>query len=150
MASEEKEPELDPNMSTYLAHAFQRCCRQHKGQGAALEAFKDKVLGDSATVDMDWDALGAGGNAGLTLLQVAVGQLPPRRVTPDDVRTFMVALHRANRQLKRKKRSIVYFGEKLRQYDKSEEEAHEYFLEHESWLRTIDAELVQQAKRAKA
>ena len=146
----EEEPPLDHDMSTYLAHAFQRCCRKHPGQGAALEAFKDVVIHDSATVGMEWHLPGAGGNAGLTLLQVAVGELPPRRVTPDDVRIFLVGLHRANRRLKQKKRDIQYFGEKLRRYDRAEKEAYEYFVVHEAWRRTIAVELGKQAKRAKA
>ena len=146
----EEEPPLDRDMSVYLAHAFKMCCRKHPGQGAALEAFKDVILHDSAIVATHWHLPGAGGNAGLTLLQVAVGELPPRRVTPDDVRTFMLGLHRANRRLKQKKRDIGYFGGKVRLYDRTEMEAYEYFVVHAAWTRAIAVELAQKAKRLKA
>ena len=146
----EEEPPLHHDMSVYLAHAFQRCCRKHPGQGAALAAFRDQLVDDSATVDMDWHLPGAGGNAGLTLLQVAVGELPPRRVKPEDVRTFMLELHRANRRLKQKKRDIGYFGDKVRLYDRTEKEAYEYFVVHEAWTRAIAVALCQKAERLKA
>jgi len=145
----EEEPQLDHDMSVYLAHAFKMCCRKHPGQGAALEAFKDVVIHDSSIVATDWHLPGAGGNAGLTLLQVAVGELPPRRVTPDDVRTFMLRLHRANRRLKRKKGDIGYFGDKVRRYDRTEKEAYEYFVMHEAWTRAIAVALAEKAKRLK-
>ena len=137
-------------MSVYLAQAFKMCCRKHKGQGAALEAFRDKLVDDSSIVAMDWHEPGAGGNAGLTLLQVAVGELPPRRVTPEDVSTFMLGLHRAHRRLKKKKRDIGYFGEKVRRYDRTEKEAYEYFIVHEARTRAIAVALSEKAERLKA
>lgn len=146
----EEEPPLDHDMSVYLAQAFKMCCRKHPGQGAALEAFRDKLVDDSSIVAMDWHLPGAGGNAGLTLLQVAVGELPPRRVTPEDVRIFMLGLHRANRRLKQKKRDIGYFGDKVRRYDRTEKEAFEYFVVHEAWTRAIAVALAEKAKRLKA